>query len=115
MIGFSCYVAAPYSKGVIAENVRNAVRAGDELWAAGIYPFIPHLTHLWELISPKDYEEWLRWDFFWLDKCDALLRLPGISPGANREMDRMEANGKPVFYAVKDVIRFAEPWRKAGY
>jgi hypothetical protein len=80
------YVAGPYSKGDVVLNVRNAIAAADTLLAAGHTPFIPHLTHLWHLVSPKTYEEWLAIDLDWLKCCDALVRLPGESSGADREV-----------------------------
>lgn len=55
------YVAGPYSRGDVTENVRAAVRAGDAIAEAGGIPFIPHLSHLWQLICPHEYEFWIAW------------------------------------------------------
>ena len=98
------YVAGPYSKGVVAENVREAIRWADHLLRCGFTPFVPHLTHLWELVSPKPYEEWLAYDFEWLVMCNAVLRLSGESPGADREVAEAERLGIPVFYTVTDLM-----------
>ncbi len=37
------------------------------------------------------------------DRCDAILRVGGPSVGADREVDRMQAMGKPVYRAIEDV------------
>jgi hypothetical protein len=97
------YVSAPYSLGNVTDNVRRACNAGDVILAKGHIPFIPHLSHLWHLISPKSYEEWLRIDMALLDMCDALVRLPGESPGADREVKEAEKLCIPVYYGLEEV------------
>ena len=81
------FIAGPYSKGDVVVNVQNAIHAANKLLALGHTPFIPHLTHFWHLITPKPYEEWVEIDKAWLYVCDALLRLPGESPGADNELE----------------------------
>lgn len=102
------YVAGPYSKTCCristSGNVRNAVLAGDELWARGFVPYIPHLTHLWDLISPKSYEEWLELDNCFLPCCRAVLRLPGESSGADKEVELAENLGIPVFSTIELLV-----------
>ena len=102
------YVAGPISKGDMFLNVRAGVLAGEELRAAGFHPFVPHLSALWQMIYPVDYEGWMRLDFAWVERCDALLRLPGESSGADREVAHAEAHGVPVFYDVA-ALRAAFP------
>jgi hypothetical protein len=80
------YVAGPYTQGAMVENVRNAIAAGDILAMAGYIPFIPHLSHFWDLLLSHDYRFWMEQDLAWLVKCDAILRLPGYSPGADEEV-----------------------------
>ena len=94
------YIAGPYTNGDPVLNVRKAIEAADELRELGYVPFIPHLCHLWHLISPHEYEYWMLYCFEWLERCDGLLRLPGESEGADREVDRMLILGKPVFYVL---------------
>ena len=38
-----------------------------------------------------------------LQRCDAVLRLPGASRGADRDVAIVEARGLPVYYALEDV------------
>lgn len=90
------YVAGPYTKGDVAVNVTTAVRAADSVLRAGHIPFVPHLTHFWHLLEPHDYETWLAYDFEWLRQCDAMIRLPGESVGADREETEARRLGMPV-------------------
>lgn len=80
------YVAGPYTIPDPIENTRAAIFAGDAVWDAGGCPIIPHLTMLWHLVSPQDYEHWLERDLSLLALCDGLLRLPGESRGADAEV-----------------------------
>jgi hypothetical protein len=101
------YIAGPYSSDPVA-GIRAAVAAADELLAAGHTPHIPHLTHLWHLISPHPYEDWLALDLKWLEACGALVRLPGESAGADKEVGEAAALGIPIFTGV---ARFLEAAR----
>lgn len=79
------FVAGPYS-GDTAANTRRAIHAADALLAAGWIPFVPHLYHYWNLAIPHQYEDWMALDAAWLERCAVLVRLPGESPGADREV-----------------------------
>lgn len=94
------YIAGPYTQGDVAQNVRAAVMAADRIASLGGVPFCPHLTHLWHIISPHAYEFWLRQDLAWLAACDALVRLPGPSAGADGEVAAARWRGLPVFEAA---------------
>ena len=97
------YVAGPYTQGNLDVNIRRAVMCGDVLVGFGAAPFIPHLFHLWELMSPRPYEEWLELDLDMLERCDALVRIQGESPGADREEAYADILKIPVFQ-----VRFEE-------
>jgi hypothetical protein len=97
------YVAAPMTRGVIAHNVHHAINVGAELLAAGYAPFVPHLSQLWDMVRPTAYEDWLDYDFAWIDVCHAVLRLPGDSPGADREVAHAASKGVPVFYSIREL------------
>ncbi len=101
------YVAGPYTKGDVAVNVRNAIAAANELLDAGFYPYLPHLTHFWHLVCPREYEDWMRLDLEFLPQCEALLRLPGESSGADREVDHAMTLGIPVFLSMSDLLELA--------
>ena len=97
------YISAPYTLGDTAENVRNACLAGDEILRKGHIAFVPHLMHLWHLISPKPHQDWIDIDLALLPRMDALLRLPGESYGADREVLLAKALNIPVFYSLADI------------
>src|SRR3990167_7748285 len=98
------YIAAPISLGDPDDNVRRATAVGLELLTAGFAPLIPQLTHL---IAPDDvrgtanYERWLESDLSFITVCDAVLRLPGESLGADRETRWAESLGIPVFTSIE--------------
>ena len=99
------YIAGPLSSsGNYLENVRQAVVAAEKLLEMGFVPFVPHLSALWQLISPHDeHEYWLPMDLAWIDRCDAVLRLPGESKGADAETEHALAQGKPVFGSIEEI------------
>jgi hypothetical protein len=98
------YVAGPYTKGDVAVNVRTAVRAGIEIIKAGHAPFVPHLCHFMHYLEPHHYEIWMAQDFEWVRACHALLRLPGESSGADREVALAEALGIPVYRDMSELL-----------
>jgi hypothetical protein len=99
------YVAGPYSSGDVAANVRNAYAAATRLADAGFAPFVPHHTHFWHLLFPRPYEEWLRLDLTFLPCCDAVLRLPGESSGADAEVREATTLRIPVFDDLEELLR----------
>ena len=99
------YIAGPYTKGDVAENVRLAIHEADYVSRLGHVPFIPHLSHFWHMLIPHDYEFWMDQDMQWLMVCDAVLRLPGESNGADREVEKAKELNMPIFYSVFEVPR----------
>jgi hypothetical protein len=98
------YIAGPYSSDHAA-GVRNAIAAGNQVRDMGHTPFIPHLTHFWDLLFPREYEDWIDYDMEWLAECDVLIRLEGSSCGADREVTRAFQHRIPV---VQGVTLFAK-------
>jgi nucleoside 2-deoxyribosyltransferase len=96
------YLAAPFSSDP-AGNTARVVAVALDLRDAGFHPFVPHVACDWAT-ARGGYEAAMRECMAWLDVCDALVRLPGHSPGADREVARARELGIPVFYAVADVI-----------
>jgi len=94
------YIAGPYTHGDVAVNVRSAVAAGLDIADAGHVPFVPHLFHFAHLVFPQPYEVWMQLDLSWLACCHAVLRLPGHSPGADREVERAMQLGLPVYHSL---------------
>ena len=110
-MGKKVYVAGPMSWGSGVGNIRQGVRAASELMIAGHVPFLPHLSHFWSMMmTPHEYdllnehELWLDYDREWLIVCDALVRLPGKSRGADQEERWARRHSIPVYYSVKEFL-----------
>ena len=99
------YIAGPYTQGNPEQNVANALAAAEELCAGKMTPYIPHLTHYWHINTPHTYQFWMELDQGWLKKCDALVRLQGISPGADEEVAYAIEHHIPVFQSVEECIK----------
>lgn len=104
------YVAGPMGPEdgpLRSENIRRGKEAGIKLALEGHSPFIPHL---WDSLvgmegeSSIDYESKLRMDFDWLAVCGCMLRLPGVSPGADRERTFADSLGIPVFDTMEELL-----------
>ena len=99
------YIAGPYTRGNVAENVVAGIKAADQLMGLGYVPYLPHLSHFWHLLCPHDYETWMKLDFAWLETCQSVLRLPGESPGADRECELAVILGIPVYYSIEGMAK----------
>jgi nucleoside 2-deoxyribosyltransferase len=122
------YLAGPISRGDLADNVNQATAAYIALASAGVAPFCPQ----WSVYAsectrvpvptgepgivvcygeplPNDltHADWLAVDFAWVEAADAVLRLPGASAGADREVEWATLLGIPVFRTVTQVIAWA--------
>jgi hypothetical protein len=93
------YVAGPITLGDQAKNVEKALQLAIYLRKLGFVPIVPHLFHLADAIAPPSREFWLSWDFELIKRCDALVRLPGESAGADEEVALAKSLGIPVFLA----------------
>ena len=98
------YVAGPYTKGDVVQNVRNAILTADRLAQAGYAPHIPHLNHFWHFLFPHVWEFWLEQDLCWLEDCDCLLRLPGESAGADIEVQRARELGISIYRSLETLL-----------
>lgn len=101
------YVAGPLTTGDVFANIRRAVAVGQQLIELGYAPYVPHLTAFWELIHPNDYEAWLTQDLQWLSCCEILVRLEGVSSGADREVAEARKLGIRIVYLSEQ--RFEDP------
>ena len=100
------YIAGPISLGDQEENVRHAGDVGKRLLARGFAVMIPQLTHLIDpdgVYGTEGYVRWLESDFSFISVCDAVLRLPGDSRGADAETRFAESLGIPVFTSIDDL------------
>lgn len=106
------YVAGPISKGDVFQNLRRGIDAGAELRKRGFAPFVPHYDFLAYMYRDDvwNYETVLANDFDWISKCDAILRLPGESAGADREEAHARKIGVPIYYSLEELVD-ARDWR----
>jgi hypothetical protein len=98
------YIAGPYTGGDVARNVKRAIYCGMAIYHIGHYAIIPHLTHFVHMLHPRKYDFWIDVDKRILPTCDALLRIKGDSPGADREVLIAQSLGKPIFYTLAKLL-----------
>ena len=93
------FIASPYTKGDIQENLNMQIDAANKLIDAGFNPLSLNLMcHPIELMYPRVvYKDWIDLTLEWVEKCDCLLRLPGESLGADGEVIRARALDIPFY------------------
>lgn len=115
------YIAGPISRGDLAHNINQASAAFVALTQAGFAPFCPH----WSAYSGEaivktgsgtvyaiagatpnalKHSDWLAVDLEWVAVADAVLRLPGESIGADREVNEARALGIPVYESMPELL-----------
>lgn len=100
------YIASPYTLGDVAVNVKNQMDAADLLMNAGLAPFVPLYSHFQHMAHPRPYQDWIKLDNEWVLACDAVLRLPGESTGADDEVVLASENQIPVFYTIETLLEW---------
>jgi len=100
------YVSGPISSDPIG-GARRAIHLAAYLDSKGFTCFVPHLYVFADAISPRSYEEYMRLDLDWLRRCDVLLRLPGISAGADLEVREANRLGIKVFTDMEALIAWS--------
>lgn len=104
------YVAGPYTNPDPVENTNKFANIGLRLVQDGVVtPFIPHFSLVWHLVTPQPYEFWLEYDLEIVEHCDAVLRIPGASSGADGEVNFAKDHGIPVYYNIGDLYAWAAP------
>lgn len=107
------YIAGPYtaSKDSVApiaeveQNVYNAMKMGNTVLVHEHEPYIPHLYHYWNLNFPHHYNLWIDLNLRWLAVCQALIRLPGESKGADIEVEEANKLGIPVYRSFEEFLQ----------
>lgn len=91
------YIAGPISSNPM-HGTHTALRCASRMMEDDIaVPLVPHLTVFWDIVFPHQYEDWMRLDFNMIERCDAVFRLQGESPGADRELEHAIEEFIPVF------------------
>jgi len=60
------------------------------------------VPHAWD--TDLTYDTWLDCDLPWVEVCDAVLRLPGESAGADRECNHARSKDIPVYDSVDELL-----------
>lgn len=89
------YIAAPYAHPDPVANTHAACQVASIIYAdrQEWVPIVPHLTMLWHAIDPRPADHWYAYDLHVLRRCQGIVRLPGESAGADREMEEAAACG----------------------
>jgi Rieske Fe-S protein len=103
------YIAGPITKGDRSHNVAQATSLMQQLLNAGYAPFCPHLGCLVPWDEQVPYEAWMEWCLAYLETCSLLIRLPGDSSGADREVAFAREKGIPVVFGLS----FQREWERA--
>jgi nucleoside 2-deoxyribosyltransferase len=98
------YIAGPFSKPYPIENMHKAMQIWFKLQCIGYHAICPHWTGFQDLLTPMPYSEWLDYDRETLSRCDVVLRIPGISTGADMEVRYAMSLGKPVVYSLEELL-----------
>lgn len=110
------YIAGPYSHPDPVANTHAVITLASELVDEGVVtPFVPHLTMLWHAVRPRPLDFWYAYDVALLERCDALLRIPGESVGADREVEFASTHQIPVFTDREELATWARTWRPAAH
>lgn len=124
------YIAGPITNppGEHVENAKRASVVGEQVFETGMaIPYMPHILLWWSAdlmekddrwISPTlgryTYEEWMDMCFNVIPRCDALFRMNGYSPGADREVEFARNIGIPVFHSMSGLeswlLRYTGNW-----
>ena len=103
-----CYVAGPYTKPDPCINTNRAIYIANRLWYLGFAPYVPHLTHLWNTVTPKPYIFWLEYDAEFIPVMDCVYRFDGESTGADREVKQAISLGIPIFHTIEAMCEHFE-------
>lgn len=97
------FISSPYTNGNKDWNVLAQIVTANKLIDLGLSPFTPLLHHYLEVQKSRSSEVWLDLMIDWMLECDAVLRLPGESEGADEECRVAEENNIPVFYSLEEL------------
>lgn len=102
------YISSPYSLGDKMENVLVQIKAAHRIMDLGHCPIAPLLSHFLHLYRPRPYNDWLDVDLELVARMDIILRLPGISDGADKEVQEARFGDIPVVFGWEDLYDLLE-------
>jgi len=95
------YIASPYTVGDTQANVAKHLECADKLMTLGYSPYAPLLCHFQHMLLPRPYEDWFGHVINWIQYCDAMIRLPGESSGADKEVEIARLLRIPVYRSIE--------------
>lgn len=106
------YVSGPITTGGnVPVNVRAGIEVGVRLMDLGFVVIVPHEKAFGaEMLSPRSYEAWMKYDFRCIDVADALFRMsdwrgnPLESSGGDRECDYARSTNKGVYHSEDSLL-----------
>jgi len=105
------YIAGAISNGHSAtprgiyQNVKTAQFYYEQLIKKGYSPILPHLSYYaWlDMKEDVDWKTWIEMDLDYVEASIGLLRIPGESKGADREVEFAKKIGKPVYFNLNEI------------
>ncbi len=108
------YLAGPIDGGgTRAANLALALDYAEYILEIGGIPYSPQLNGIfWNAFSPKPRDVWLQMDFDMILHCDALVRMPGESEGADKEFEFALSHGIVCFVGKLPSVGIDSWWVK---
>lgn len=111
------YIAGPYTHPDPVHNTHNIIQFASRLLDHKVcYPVVPHTTLLWHAIAPRPVEEWYELDLAVMLRTEGVIRFPGASTGADKEIEAAREHGLPIYEVPKPYHTYAfvplEPIKK---
>ena len=112
---FRVYISGPITAPTLereVENVNMALEAAYQLVSVGLAVYLPHAfwfadRHMARRGHPPIKNGYLSQDIEWVKAVEAVLRLPGVSIGAECEVAFARTCGIPIYDCVSNVIKAA--------
>lgn len=91
-------------------NVRRMVEVATDLVNLGMVPVVPALCSFWHMLAPQPRSFWMAKNDSDIRTCNAALRMPGDSLGADADGRRCEGYSIPVFTHLEHLARAFSGW-----
>ena len=102
----TAFISGPFSDEPMARTL-DAADLQHWLMDRGYIVFCPHTAFFWlDQIQHRPYEDWMAQCLALLKKCDIVVRMPGVSPGSDRECALARELGIPVLDGRDEVVAF---------
>lgn len=98
------YILGPHIEGDGIIALRIAIQHAEVLRNAGFTPYVPQLTTLWRMIAPREMDDFNDIHMDFMQKCDAVVKIPGMSHAGTDEEQLAMDLGIPVYETAFDLI-----------